>query len=256
MSTIIIKNNDQIGRITESGKYLTELLIILRGMSRPWINLLDIERQASMYLDSHHIVGCFKGYQGYPANTCLSVNAGLVHCIPKDYILQDGDILKIDAWVDYKWGISDAAVSVVIGWDDSNPAGAHLIHTTKNSLDQSIPHLNVWSSLMAYAHSVYSIVCQWWCEVIKELCGHGVGVKVHEPPYVCNRPHKSMKNTILKPGMVLALEPITAQHSNQYVNQGARDVVTKGGDLWGQREYTVVIDTNGPRIVAGVEDYM
>lgn len=252
----IIKTQSQIRNIIDSGKYLTELLMILRWYCRPWVNLLDIEKQASLYIDLHHLAWCFKWYEWYPANTCLSVNDGLVHCIPKDYILQPWDVLKVDTGIDFKWWISDAAISVIVGWDDTNPQWAHLIHTTKKSLDHSMHTLQIGHTMMNYAHSVYSIIKSGKCEVVKNLCGHGVGVKVHEPPHICNWPHKSMKSIVVKENMVFALEPITAIHSTEYIQQGPRDLLTKWWDLWWQREYTVWIGPHGPQIIAGVEEYI
>lgn len=252
---IIIKTPPQITNIRESGKYLTELLSLLKTYCRPGINLLEIEQQASYYIMSHNLKWCFKWYQWYPTNTCLSVNDGLVHCIPKDYTLVPWDVIKVDTGIDFRGGISDAAISIVVGGDHTNPEWARLIHATKKSLDESIVYLQVGDNLMNYAQSVYSIVKDAHCEVIKDLCGHGVGVKVHEDPHVCNRPHKSMKNTTLKANMILALEPITALHSSQCVQKWSRDIVTKWWDLWGQREYTVLISPAGPEILAWLQDY-
>jgi methionyl aminopeptidase len=252
--SVIIKTSSQIHNIRESGKYLTELLSILGSYCLPGVNLLEIEQHASYFLMSNGITWCFKWYQGYPTNTCLSVNDGLVHCIPCDYVLQPWDVIKVDTGVNFRGGLSDAAITVVVWGSQSNPIGSHLVQTTKQSLDDSLSYLQAGKTLMDYGRSVYQIIKTWNCEVIKDLCGHGVGVKVHEEPHVCNRPHKSMDKITLKTGMVLALEPITALHSTQCIQQWPWNILTKWWDLWAQREYTVLITDQWVEILAWITE--
>jgi methionyl aminopeptidase len=143
----------------------------------------------------------------------------------------------------------------VIGGDHTNPVGADLIHTTKLALDQWLEMMQVGKTLEPYAQVVYDTMIGAWYEVMRHLTGHGVGAAVHEEPSVYNRPHRNTRKTILRPGMVLALEPITSEWSADYVidPQNDRNLYTEHGDLGAQREYTITIADNGPEILAGMQ---
>jgi len=114
MKDIIIKNRQQIENIRISGKHLTELLYLLSTKAKAGISLIELEFVAEHYIKTNNLKGAFKGYQGYPANLCLSVNDCVVHGIPDGYILKNGDLLKIDCGITYKGGISDAAITIPI----------------------------------------------------------------------------------------------------------------------------------------------
>ena len=112
----IIKTPQQIAEIREAGKYLNELLLLIKSKSHAGVSLIELEQYAVAYIASHpNIKGCFKGYHGFPANLCLSVNDCLVHGIPDKTVLKNADLLKIDAGITYKKGIADSAISIVVG---------------------------------------------------------------------------------------------------------------------------------------------
>jgi methionyl aminopeptidase len=222
--------------------------------SKPWVQLLQLEKMSQLYLDKYDLKGSFKGYGGFPANLCLSNNDCVVHGIPDSTVLQDGDVLKIDVWVTYKWCIADAAITVVVWWEDKNPLWADLIKNTKRSLDLGIKELQPYQNGLKFSQTVYNTMRKWGYNVIKTLTGHGVGQEVHEWPAMYNYPEKSMKKVLLRPGMVIALEPITAVKSDNYIEwSNGWNLYTEQGDLWAQWEYTLAITDNGIEVLAGVQ---
>ena len=256
MWKIIIKDKNLLENLRESGKYLTEMLYILYDKAQPWVSWNELEAIAQEYIDKHNLKWAFKWYMWFPANLCFSVNECVVHWIPNDYILKDGDLLKIDAWIIYNSAISDAAWSKIIWWNDKNPAGYALIKTTKKALDAGVGTLEIGKSFFNLGKTIYNTMRKWGFEVIRDLCGHGVGVKVHEAPYIYNFPHKDLKKLILKKWMAFAIEPITSEKSTRFVEKepGGWDLLCEKWDLWAQWEYTCMVIDNKVEIVAWIQE--
>lgn len=251
-----IKTKEQIQNITDSCSYLTEMLYYLREHTKAWMTLLEVENLSQDWLDKRNLKWAFKNYDWFPANLCLSVNDCVVHGIPDDTILVNGDLLKIDAWVIYKKGFSDAAISMII-WDEAlNPLGADLIRATKESLDLGIDAIETWKEAYWISKAIYNHIKNSGFEVIKTLCWHWVGNAVHEMPLFYNYPNADMKKIILQPWMVIAIEPITAVVSTDVVFWELNDwnLYCKKWDLWAQWEYTVLITENWPKILAWITD--
>lgn len=251
--TLTLKTVNQINNIRESWKILTEILNKLMIEAKPWVTLLELEQFASKMLKNKNVTGAFKWYMWYPANLCLSVDDCVVHWIPDNYALHPWDLLKIDLWVNYKWWISDAAVSLVVWWNSTNQVATDLISATKTWIDSAILNIGPDSSMFLYADSIYTHIKNKWFEVIKCLTGHWVGNWVHELPYVYNRPYKDTKNEFFKKWMVLAIEPITAVVSTDvYSAKNWWNLYTNKWDYWAQWEYTLVVTDNWIEILAWV----
>jgi len=253
---IIYKTDEQMQNIKDSWKYLTELLYLIYEKAQPGVSWIELEQIAQDYIDKHNLKWAFKWYMGFPANLCFSVNECVVHGIPNDYILKEWDLLKIDAWITYKWWISDAAWSKIIWWEKHNQAWAQLIRTTKKALDAWVWTLELGKSFYNLGKTIYNTMKKNGFEVIRSLCWHGVWVKVHEPPYIYNFPHKDLKNIILKKGMVFAIEPITSEKSTNFVEKepGGWDLLCEKWDLGAQWEYTLITTKNWPEIVAWIQE--
>ena len=251
-----IKTPQQIENIRQSGKYLNELLLKVKDACKAWTCLIELEFIAEDYLKKNNVKWAFKWYQWFPANLCLSLNDCLVHGIPDDTILKNWDLLKVDAGVNYKWGISDSAISIVIWWGHTNPLGQDLIKATKKALDLWLQELGPDAPLINYGHTVANSIHKDGFAIIEQLTWHGVGNKLHEDPHVYNFAHPSMKKSFLKPWMVVAIEPITAVNSTQFVQKrwNDRNLYCKNGDLWVQREYTVLITNSGYEILSWITD--
>ena len=255
---IIIKSIKQIANIRKSGKYLTQLLKEIRDAAKPGIKLIELEFIAEDFVRKNNVKGAFKWYNGFPAILCLSVNECLVHGIPDQYTLKEGDVLKIDAGINYLWWISDAAITVIIGGEKANPLGYKLAKVTKEGLDGAIQKVWPGKKMYDYSHEVYTHVLSQWFTIIEKLTGHGVGVRVHERPYIHNHPHhQDTKTTTFTPGMILAFEPITAIQSKDFELRrwNDRNLYTKKWDLWAHREYTVLITENWYEILAGLTEF-
>ncbi len=250
---IIYKTKQEIALLKECGKIHDKLLLLLYERADVGVSLMDLENLSSDFLTSHLCKSAFKWFHGFPANLCLSVNDCLVHWIPDDYILKKGDLLKIDVWIKYKWVITDAAVSKVIGGDSANKIAAELLRVTKESLDYSLNYIKPWVSLYEYWKFVWGYIKDKWFVVVKSLTGHGVGKNVHEDPRVANYADVRLRNVFFKPWMVLALEPITSEISDDYITHpNKRNLITKKWDLGCQWEYTVVVTDDGYEIIAGI----
>jgi methionyl aminopeptidase len=252
---ILIKTPEQIAHIRQAWKYLTEMLLLLKEMVAPWVILIDIEAKAAEYLKKNNVKGTFIGHHGYKHNLCLSVNDCVVHGIPDRYVLKQWDLLKIDAWVTYKWLIADSAISIVVWWDNSNIDAARLIQATKWALDTWLQFIKPGKSLYDFGYAVDQYVKSKWCTIIKNLTGHGVGTSLREPPFIHNRWHPDSQDIFFKAWMVVALEPITAMWSTSYIEKpkvNNWNLYTTQWDLWAQWEYTILITETGYEILAGV----
>lgn len=256
MKDISIKTKQQIENIRISGKYLTELLQLLYTKAKAGISLIELEFVAEHYIKTNNIKWAFKWYQWFPANLCLSVNDCVVHGIPDNYMLKNGDLLKIDCGITYKGGITDSAITITIGWEAANPLGYELAKATKKSLDEAIQHIWPGKAIYEYSHRVHKIVTNAWFSVLGKLTWHGVGNKVHEGPHIYNTPNPEMKKIFFQPGMVLAFEPITAVSSTDFVSRpwNDRNLYCKGRDLWAQREYTILITEKWYEILSWITE--
>lgn len=252
---IPIKSPEQIANIREAGKHLTELLWMLREMCTPGITTMELEVFAEKFLLSHNLVWAFKWYNGFPANLCVSNNDCVVHGIPWNEMLQKWDLLKVDCGVNYRWGIADAAFSIIVWGDEYNPEGAKLIQGTKYALDESIKIIKPWVVGKTFGKRMQSCLMEKDISIIKNLTGHGVGNDVHEYPHIYNRPQNSMKKWRFQEGMVCAIEPITALWSTEYMEKpgNAWNLYTAQGDLGAQWEYTLLVTKNGIEILAGLQ---
>ncbi len=251
-----IKTPKQISNIRESWKYLNELLLILREKAKAWVALIELEFVAEHFIQQHHLKWAFKWYDWYPTNLCLSVNDCVVHGIPNDYILKNGDLLKIDAWVIYEKWYSDSAISVLIWWELSNPLAYELITVTKNALDRWIATIQPWKAMYDYWNTVATTVRDAGFKVLKDLTWHGCGSAVHERPYVFNYGHPDMKKQFFNPWMVLCFEPITAVMSDDfYMEYWDEWMYTQHWDLWCQWEYMLLITENWYEMMSWITEW-
>lgn len=253
----LIKTTSQINNIRESWKYLNDLLRMLWIFSKAGIALIELEIIAEEFMKKNWIKWAFMWYQWFPANLCLSVNDCLVHGIPDDYVLKNWDLLKIDSGVIYKWWYSDAAISVVIWWEMANPQARSLVQATKKSLDEWVKKICNWKKIYDFSKTVNDEIKKSGFSIIKKLTWHWVWNNVHEKPYVYNRPHPDTTKTEFRSWMVVALEPITAINSNDFMEwDNGWNLYTTEWDLWAQREYTVVVTDRWYEILAWITELL
>ncbi len=254
MTKIIIKKPHEIDNIRIAGKHLTTLLWIIQKECTAGKRLLDLEKIAEDYIGQNWLKGAFKWYHGFPANLCLSNNDCLVHGIPDDTRLVNGDVLKIDCGITYKKWIADSAITVIVWGEHTNAQWAQLLEATKNWLDHCLQFVQPGNTLWQRGQNINNYIEDAGFTIIKHLTGHGVGTKVHEAPHIYNRAHPDTKNIRFEPGMVVALEPITAITSDDfYEGDNKRNLYTNEGDIGAQWEYTVLITEDGHEVLAGIQ---
>jgi methionyl aminopeptidase len=241
---IIYRSPNEIDKIRKSCELVAETVQHLMPMVEPGISTAELDRVAEAYIRRGGGVPAFKGYRGFPATLCTSINAEVVHGIPsKARKLKDGDIIGIDcgAIVDGYYG--DHAVTIAVG--HISAAGKKLLDTTRTALEIGIAQAKVGNRLSDISHAIQAYSESHGYGVVKAFVGHGIGTALHEEPQVPNfgPPGRGPR---LREGMVLALEPM--------LNLGTADVsilsdnwtvVTADGELSAHFEHTVAVSETG-----------
>ncbi len=245
---VSIKSPREIELMTEAGRILAIVHDELGKALRPGITTLDIDRLGEEIIRSYDCVPSFLDYNGYPASICVSVNDEVVHGIPNGRrVLKDGDIVGLDAGVIYKGYHSDAARTHGIG--EISREAEELIRVTRECFFEGIKYAKEGNHLFEISEAIGRHAEAHGYGVVRDLCGHGIGAKLHEAPeipnYAVNR--KGMK---LRAGMTLAIEPMINMGSYQ-VEWLDDDwtVVTKDGSLSAHYENTVLITEGEPKLL-------
>ena len=222
--SVTIKSAREIDLMREAGRLLAQVHKELEEFVRPGVSTLDIDKLGEKIIRDMGCIPNFKNYNGYPASICVSVNNEIVHGIPKkDHILQDGDIVSLDAGLIYKGYHSDAARTHAVG--TITPEAQKLIDVTRECFFEGIKHARAGQHLYEISAAVGDYAEQRGYGVVRDLGGHGIGTHLHEDPYIPNFRQKR-KGLRLQDGMTLAIEPM--------INQGRADV------LWLDDGWTVV----------------
>ena len=248
MTTVVLKRPDEIDKIRESARIVAEALALAGSLARPGVSTREIDRQVEELIRGAGGVPSFLGYHGFPASTCISVNEQVVHGIPGDRILRNGDIVGIDVGVYKNEYHGDAARTFPVGTVAAE--AVRLLRVAEEALDRGIAAIRPGLRLGVISHAVQSWVEENGFSVVRDLVGHGIGRKLHEDPQV---PDFGPAETgpVLRAGAVLAIEPM--------VNQGTWEVrtlddqwtvVTKDGRLSAHFEHTVAITPDGPLILS------
>lgn len=248
---IVRKSPRELDVMRRAGKVVAEVLHRLSAIVRPGITTLELDRLAEEWIIARGARPAFKGYQGYPASICTSVNNEVVHGIPSDRRLNDGDIISIDVGVELDGFYGDAAVTLPVG--EVSETAKKLLAVTKEALMAGIAAAKPNRRLSDISHAVQTAVESQGFSVVREYVGHGIGQRMHEEPQLPNYGPPGM-GPVLKPGLTLAIEPM--------VNVGAPDVetladgwtvVTKDGSLSAHFEHTVAITDGEPEILTQLE---
>lgn len=248
---IPLKSKSDLAMLRESGRILAEVIFELEKSVVPGITTAEIDRVAEELISRRKVVPAFKGYRGFPAVACVSVNEEIVHGIPGSRIIKDGDNVSIDLGVNYRGYFSDAAVTVIAG--TPLPDMARLVGVTRQALYEGIKAAMVGCRLGDVSHAIQKFVERNGFSVVREFVGHGIGRQLHEEPEVPNYGMPG-RGPLLKEGMVLAIEPM--------VNIGTwRSEILDNGwtAVTGDRlpsahfEHTVAVTDQGPEILTGRE---
>lgn len=249
---ISIKSDREIELLKKAGNIVYETHQYLKQYIKPGITTLELDKLAESFILSHDASPSFKGYDGFPGSICTSVNQQVVHGIPGNYKLKDGDIISIDIGACYKGYHGDSAWTYPVGNVDSKLKD--LLKETEEALYEGLKQVKPGNRIGDISYAVEKCAKRYNLGVVKELVGHGVGSSVHEDPDI---PNYGIANTgpRLKKGMVLAIEPM--------LNLGSPDIVMLDDD-WtietddyspsAHFEHTVVVTDDGYKILTGVDD--
>lgn len=247
--SISIKSEREIGLMREAGKILASVHDELEQFIRPGISTKNIDKKGEEIIRSFGCIPSFLNYNGYPASICVSINDEVVHGIPSDKrILQEGDIVSLDAGVIYNGYHSDAARTHAVG--EISSEAKQLIDVTRNSFFEGIKYAKEGNHLYDISKAIQTYAQSYGYGVVRKLVGHGIGKHLHEEPQVPNfkMPGRGVK---LQAGMTLAVEPM--------INIGTHDVkflsdkwtcVTTDGSLSAHYENTIVITKGEPEILS------
>ncbi|NLW47360.1 MAG: type I methionyl aminopeptidase [Firmicutes bacterium] len=245
---VILKSSSEIAVMRVAGSIVAAVLEELRSMARPGIQLNQLDRRAEELTESFGAIPAFKGYNGFPASLCASVNEEVVHGIPGNRSLKSGDIIGLDFGVIYQDFYADSAITVPIG--EISLETEKLLRVTKEALFKGIDKARNSNRLYDISRAIQEYVEINGFSVVRDFVGHGIGRKMHESPQIPNFVGNDY-NPKLKPGMTLAIEPM--------VNEGGFEVEVDFKDNWTVRtndrkysahfEHTVAITDGEPDIL-------
>jgi len=236
---IIVKSDEEIATMREAGRIVARVLRMLADHLRPGVVETELDEIVRREFARAKVVPTFLGYHGYPATVCVSVNDEIVHGIPGDRVIQDGDIVSLDLGATLDGFVADAAISVCVG--TVSPEAARLVQVTEEALWEGIRAARAGQRLGAISHAIQRHVEKHHFSVVREYVGHGVGRQMHEEPQVPNFGPPD-RGPVLRRGMTLALEPMvnigdwrTRRHDDNWT------VSTLDGSLSAHFEHTIAI---------------
>ena len=246
---IIRKSQREIETMARAGAVVADTLALLEEHIQPGVTTRELDELAEEFIRSRGGVPTFKGYKGYPAATCLSPNAMVVHGIPGRTKLENGDILSVDVGVTLDGFVADSAWTFPVG--TISPDAQKLLDACKAALEAGIVEARVGNTISDISQAVQAVTEAAGFSVIRSLVGHGVGRSMHEDPQVPNFVSTS-KGPELKDGMTIAIEPmITAGAAEVYIHDDDWSISTADASLAAHFEHTVAVTVQGPRILTG-----
>jgi len=253
---INIKSEKEIAVMRQAGRIVAEVLKILSEQMKPGMKTKELDIIAEREMKRLGAESSFNGYRGFPANLCVSVNDEIVHGIPGDSVLKDGDIVSLDFGVVYHGFHGDAAVTVGVG--EISQDARRLLETAQTCLENGIAAARAGANLGDISAAIQKYAESRGYSVVREYTGHGIGREMHEDPQIPNcteQPYGLQPGTgpVLKKGMTLALEPmLNAGNWHTRVADDRWTVLTADGSLSAHFEHTIVIDNNEPEVLTKV----
>lgn len=245
---IVCRSEAEIARMQAANQLVAEVLARLEAAVAEGVSTLDLDVMAERMVRDGGAEPAFKGYRGFPATLCTSVNEEVVHGIPsKSRVLRRGDVVSIDMGVKLAGYYGDSAVTVAVG--DVPQKTQDLLRVTRESLERAIEKVQVGGRLSDVSHAVQQWVEAHGFSIVREFVGHGIGEKLHEEPQIPNYgpPGRGPK---LAAGMVLAIEPMVAMgRPETKVLSDGWTAVTKDRSLAAHFEHTVAVTADGPLVL-------
>ncbi|HOG16373.1 MAG: Methionine aminopeptidase 1 [Syntrophaceae bacterium PtaU1.Bin231] len=245
---IILKQADEIEKIRASNAIVAEILLELKERVKPGVTTLELNRLSETLARKRMAKPAFRGYRGYPFALCTSVNSEVVHGMPSERVLVEGDIVSLDFGIYHKGYYGDAAITVPVG--EVSDVARRLIEVTGQCLYDGIEKASAGNRLGDISAAVQARVEENGFSVVRDFVGHGIGRSLHEEPQIPNYGIRG-RGIELKTGMVLAIEPMVNEGSYRVrILDDGWTVVTADGKLSAHFEHSVVITENGPEILS------
>ena len=245
---IVLKSPTQIGYMREAGRILADAFRVCRDLVKPGVSTLEIDREVESLIRDRKAKPAFKGYRGFPATICASINEEVVHGIPAARRrLREGDIIGLDLGAIVEDYYADAAVTMPVG--EVTDEARRLLDVTRESLDLGIAQCWPGRRLGDVSAAIQQHVEAAGFGVVRAFVGHGIGRALHEDPQVPNF-GEAGRGPLLRVGMVLALEPmVTMGHWEVRVLADRWTAVTADGSLAAHFEHTVAVTEHGPEVL-------
>ena len=241
---IIRKSQAEIEGMARAGELVAETIALLGEQIQPGITTSELDRVAEDFIREHGGVPTSKGYRGFPAATCISPNSMVVHGIPGDHRVEDGDLISVDVGITLDGLVADSAYTYAVGEIDSEMQ--RLLDIGKEALVAGIAQARAGSRVGDISHAVQEVVEGAGFSVVRSLVGHGVGRSYHEEPQIPNFGEPG-RGPLLQSGMTLAIEPmITAGGPDVYLHDDEWSISTSDGSMAAHFEHTVVVLEEGP----------
>lgn len=244
---ITIKNEREIELMRHAGMMVSKTHEYLKPFIKEGITTKELDRIATKFIEDNGCVASCIGYEGYPAALCTSVNDTVVHGIPDNYCLKNGDIITIDMVIGYKGYQGDAAWTYAVGEIDENKK--YLMEHTEKALEEGIKQVKPGNRIGDISNAIQRYAELHNLGIVRELCGHGIGTDMHEDPDV---PNFGSKNTgpRLKEGMVICIEPmLTFGNRYIYILDDDWTIKTQDGSDSAHYEHTILVTKDGYEIL-------
>jgi methionyl aminopeptidase len=241
---IVRKSAGEIEGMQRAGALVAATIALMGEHAHPGITTGELDRLAEEFILEHGGVPTSKGYRGFPAATCISPNAMVVHGIPGRHRVEEGDLISVDVGVTLDGLVADSAYTYGIG--EIDPENQRLLDVGKEALAAGIDQARAGNRVGDISHAVQQIVEGAGFSVVRSLVGHGVGRSYHEEPQIPNFGEPG-RGPVLQPGMTLAIEPmITAGGADVYLHDDEWSISTQDGSMAAHFEHTVAVVEEGP----------
>jgi methionyl aminopeptidase len=245
---VILKHLDEIEKARASNRIVAEVLSVLREKVKPGVTTRELDKIAEGVTEKRGAKSAFKGYRGYPYSLCASVNEAVVHGMPSNRVLVEGDIIGLDYGVCYQGLYGDSAITLPVG--RVSEQAARLMQVTEQSLYMAINQACHGNRLGDISAAVQDTAEAAGYSIVRDFVGHGIGKSLHEDPQIPNFGKKG-RGIELKRGMILAIEPmVNAGKYKVKILPDGWTVITADGSLSAHFEHSVAITDNGPEILS------
>lgn len=249
---IVRKTASEIEHMRRAGRVVAEALRVLVAAVRPGMTTRDLDAIGEREIRGRGAIPSFKGYRGFPATLCTSINHEVVHGIPGERVLKEGDLVKIDCGAVVEGFHGDSAITVPVG--EISDEAAKLVETTERALWAGIQEARAGSRVGDIGHAVQTVAEGAGFAVVREYVGHGIGRALHEEPPIPNYGQPG-KGLLLEEGLVIAIEPMVnaGTFETRLLGDGWT-VVTADGALSAHFEHTVAVTSEGPEVLTVVKE--